>query len=210
MTGGYYYEAGQSLSHRRSVHWTEVYLSREQLSESLKNSAGSIGTVCDISKFRDEIETLIAGQRPSAPPAPGTDVEDATSFVMEKHLEDFLVENWAQTELGRDFDIYVEDDELVGQQYQTDTGPIDVLAISKDKRRLLVVELKKGRPSDAVVGQILRYMGYVNEELCEEGQTVVGAIIALDDSPRLRRALSMTPSIAFYRYQVSFKLVKSG
>ena len=98
---------------------------------------------------------------------------------------------------------------MVGQQYQTDTGPIDVLAISKDKKRLLVVELKKGRPSDAVVGQIMRYMGYVQEELCEPGQTVVGAIIALDDSQKIWRALSMISTISFYRYQVSFKLVKA-
>ena len=42
----------------------------------------------------------------------------------------------------------------------------------------------------------------------EEGQTVVGVIIALEDDPRIRRALRMTPIIEFYRYQISFKLVK--
>ena len=40
----------------------------------------------------------------------------------------------------------------------SDTGPIDILAISKDKKTLLVVELKKGRVSDNVVGQIQRYI----------------------------------------------------
>jgi restriction system protein len=127
---------------------------------------------------------------------------------MEKHLEDFLVQKWAQTELGREYDIYEEDGERVGQQYQTDTGPLDILAISKDKKSLLVVELKKGRASDAVVGQALRYMGYVQEELAEEGQTVKGVIIALEDDPRIRRALAIVPSITFYRYQVSFRLVR--
>ena len=29
--------------------------------------------------------------------------------------------------------------EPVGQQYATDAGPIDILAISKDKKRLLIV-----------------------------------------------------------------------
>ena len=60
-----------------------------------------------------------------------------------------------------------------------------------------------------VVGQTLRYMGYVQDELAEAGQTVLGAIVAHEDDNRLRRALSMTPSIVFYRYQVSFKLVKA-
>jgi len=51
-------------------------------------------------------------------------------------------------------------------------------------------------------------MGYVAEELAEPGQEVRGAIIAMEDDSRIRRALSMTPSIAFYRYEISFKLVK--
>ena len=129
---------------------------------------------------------------------------------MEKHLEDFLVENWAHSELGKDYDIYQEEGENVGQQYLTDTGPLDILAISKDRKTLLVVELKKGRASDVVVGQILRYMGYVKEELAEEGQTVKGVIIALEDDKRIQRALTMTPNISFYLYQISFKLVKAN
>ena len=113
------------------------------------------------------------------------------------------------TDLSKEYNIYEEEGEVVGQQYPTDTGPIDILAISKDKKRLLVVELKKGRASDVVVGQILRYMGYAQEELAEEGQTVKGVIIALEDDQRIRRALAVVPSIDFYRYQVSFKLVKA-
>lgn len=126
---------------------------------------------------------------------------------MEKHLEDFLVANWSQTELGRNYDIYEDDGECIGQQYNTDTGAIDILAIRKDKQELLVVELKKGRAADAVVGQILRYMGYVSQELAENGQTVKGVIIAQEEDQRIRRALAVTPNVTFYRYQVSFKLL---
>jgi len=131
-------------------------------------------------------------------------VEDPSSFALEEHLEDFLVKNWAHTEFGKDYDIYEEDGEKA-QQYQTDTGPLDILAISKDKKRLLVVELKKGKASDTVVGQTLRYMNYVQDELAEDGQTVLGVIIAHEDDAKIRRALAMTPAITFYRYQVSFK-----
>ena len=131
-----------------------------------------------------------------------------TVFALEKHLEDFLITNWNSTELGRDYDIFEEDGELVGQQYPSDTGPMDILAISKDKKVLLVVELKRGRASDVVVGQVQRYMGYVLEDLAEVDQTVKGAIIALEDDLRLRRALKVTQGIEFYRYQVSFKLTK--
>ena len=131
-------------------------------------------------------------------------------FALEKHLEDFLVKNWAKTELGKTYDIYEEEGELVGQQFPSDTGPLDILAISKDKKELLVVELKKGRVSDNVVGQIQRYMGYVKEELAEEGQTVKGVIIGLEDDLKIRRALSVASNIEFYRYQVNFTLASSN
>ena len=98
--------------------------------------------------------------------------------------------------------------ELIRQQYPSDTGPIDVLAISKDKKTLLVVELKRGRVSDTVVGQIQRYMGFVKEELAGPNQTVKGVIIVLEDDLRIRRALSVTNNIEYYRYEVSFKLNK--
>ena len=96
----------------------------------------------------------------------------------------------------------------MGQQYPSDTGPIDILAISKDKKELLVVELKKGRVTDVVVGQLQRYMGYVKEELAEKNQTVRGAIIAFEEDVKLRRALAVTKNIDFYTYKIYFKLEK--
>jgi len=208
VTGDYRYEPGKILPHRRQVTWLPVSVPRAAMSDSLRHSAGSIGTVSNVSAHATEIEQLIGGA--SAPKIISTDasVEDAAIFALEEHLEDFLVENWERTELGKDFVIYEEDGEKA-QQYQTDTGPLDILAISKDKKRLLVVELKKGRASDAVVGQTLRYMSYVKDELAEEDQTVSAVIIAHEDDQRLRRALSQVSGIDFYRYEVSFKLRKA-
>ena len=208
VNGDYTYEPGKILFHRRPVQWLNVSIDRAAMSEALRNSTGSIGTVSNISRYSEEIERLIGGV--SAPKLISTDetVEDPTAFALEEHLEDFLVKNWAQTELGKEYDIYEEDGEKA-QQYQTDTGPLDILAISKDKKRLLVVELKKGRASDAVVGQTLRYMSFVQEMLAEKDQTVHGIIIALEDDQRIRRALAMVSNILFYRYQISFKLVRT-
>ena len=211
VSGGYTYEPGKILFHRRPVKWLNVAIDREDMSEGLQSSTGVPLTVVGptaITNYRQEIEHLLGNTAPLPIAIDGVEIEDQSSFALEKHLEDFLVQNWAQTELGQDYDIYKEDGEPFGKQYPTDTGPLDILAVSKDKKRLLVVELKKGRASDAVVGQTLRYMGYVQNELAEEGQTVHGAIIAHEDDQRIRRALSMTPNIVFYRYQVSFKLVK--
>lgn len=210
IASDYFYLAGEPLPHRRKVNWFHQPLSKESFSQPLKNSVGSISTVCDITKYADELEGLLDGKQPSALIHTDELVEDPNVFALEKHLEDFLIANWASTYLGKEFDIYSEEGELVGQQYPSDTGPIDILAISKDKKTLLVVELKRGRATDAVVGQIQRYMGYVKDELCETGQTVKGVIIALEDDLKLRRALSVTQNIEFFRYQVSFKLFKTA
>jgi restriction system protein len=208
VSGDYTYEPGKILFHRRPVRWLNISIDRAAMSQSLRRSAGSIGTVSNVSGYREEIERLIAGLAPPQLISTDETVEDPWAFALEEHLEDFLVKNWAHTELGRDYDIYQEDGDS-GQQYQTDTGPLDILAISKDKKVLLVLELKKGRASDAVVGQTLRYMSYVEEELAERDQTVRGIIIALEDDQRIRRALKMVPSVVFYRYEVNFKLVKN-
>ena len=210
VTGDYFYAPGQPLPHRRPVKWLTQTIERADMSEALKNSTGSIGTVSKITQYAEELEKLLSGAVTPASAYPSSDgsVEDPVAFALEKHLEHFLVQNWAQTELGKDYDIFEEDGEMVGQQYPSDTGPMDVLAVKKDKSELLVVELKKGRASDAVVGQVLRYMGFVAQELAESNQTVRGVIIAQEDDQRLRRALAVTPNVSFYRYLVTFKLLK--
>lgn len=208
VTSEYQYVPDGVLPHRRNVQWRDKLIDRNEMSQPLKNSAGSIGTVSDVTKHAEEIESLLAGKAPPPLVASDPDVEDPAVFALEKHLEDFLVHNWAATDLGKRFEIFAEEGELVGQQYPTDTGPIDILAVSKDKKELLVVELKKGRASDVVVGQIQRYMGYVLDELAEQDQIVRGVIIAMEDDLRLRRALKVANNIDFFRYQITFKLVR--
>lgn len=208
VTSDYYFVANADYPHRRKVNWFSTVIDRAAMSEALRNSTGSIGTVSNITGHAAEIERFIKVEAPVTVIATDPVVEDPLAFAMEKHLEDFLVSNWDQTDLAKEFTIFAEEGELVGQQYETDAGPIDILAVSKDNKRLLVVELKRGRASDVVVGQVLRYMGYVKEEIAEKDQTVEGVIIALEDDPKLRWALAAVSNISFYRYQVSFKLVR--
>lgn len=128
-------------------------------------------------------------------------VEDQTEFVLEKYLEDFIVANFQAIFKGR-LRLYESD----GQQYQTDVGTIDILAVDTTDNSLVVLELKKGRPSDQVVGQVLRYMGWVKENLCEIGQSVRGLVICREPDPRLTYALKMTTGVDLRYYAVSFQL----
>ena len=68
---GYSFHVGGNLPHRRNVKWYAKTIDRTSMSEALKNSAGSIGTVSEISKHAEEIENLIAGIK--IPPLIATD-----------------------------------------------------------------------------------------------------------------------------------------
>ena len=130
-----------------------------------------------------------------------------SSFMFERHLEDFLVKNWRSLPIGNQYDIYEKDGAQVGQQFRTSTGPIDILALNKNKSDFLVVELKRDRASDPVIGQTTRYMGWVEENLCTPQQSVNGLIIAHQKDENLRLSLSQNDKIRFLRYEVDFRLV---
>ena len=202
VTGEYHYVPSGPLQHRRSVRWFNDTFSKEGLSQSLRASLGYGSTLCALDDHANEILALLNLGTPQQN-------EETLTFGMEKYLEEFLVSNWSITELGKTHDIFSIDGDIVGQQFETDNGRMDILAISKDRKELLVVELKRGQASDKVVGQVQRYMGYAIEVLAEEGQTVRGAIVALDDDLSIRRALLVAPNIDFYRYKVDFKLEKA-
>lgn len=206
IESNYYYIPGEILPHRRKVKWYKIPVRRSDMSEALSNSSGSILTTCDLTKYEEELEILIRGDKTSIITSNDSSIENPSEFALERHLEDFLVKNWNSTSLGKKYDIYELDGEMVGQQFPSDTGPIDILALSKDKKTFLVVELKKGRVSDNVVGQIQRYMGFVKEDLAEPNQVVKGVIIGFDNDLKIQRALSVTTNIDFYKYKVDFKL----
>lgn len=208
ISGPYQYVPGEILPHRRPVRWLATIIKKEEMSEPLRNSAGAIGALGSLEPHAREIESLIGGARAEIAPEYEPDVENPGSFAMEKHLEEFIVQNWSRTVFANNYEIFNDGEGNTGQQYNVGDGRIDILAISKDRNTLLVIELKKGRPSDVVVGQILRYMGFIQEELAENGQTVKGAIIALEDDKKLHQALRMVPEIEFFLYKISFKLVR--
>jgi hypothetical protein len=129
------------------------------------------------------------------------------SFGLEKHLQDFLVDNWDSTDLGKDWQLFKEDEEIVGSAYKTgEVGEIDLLAKHKTKQKWLVIELKRGQTSDATVGQVLRYMGWVSKELAASGDTVEGLIISRIPDKRLSYALTQLGNVKQMLYQVSFAL----
>jgi hypothetical protein len=131
------------------------------------------------------------------------------AYALEKHLEDFIVENWDKINFGEKLKLYEDENGNIGQQYYTEeVGYIDLLA--KDtKGNYVVIELKKGRKDDEVIGQVLRYMGWVREKVCKKNESVRGLIIVGEKDPKLSYALKeIGAKVDAMVYQVSFKLKK--
>ncbi len=114
--------------------------------------------------------------------------------IREKILEDYLEYQPEKLEKGL---------VKVDRQFPTAVGPIDLLA--KDKNgAYVVVELKKGRTSDRVLGQVLRYMAWVNENLRSK-RPVRGIIVAekVDRGLRYAMRVARNSRIGLKRYEFS-------
>ncbi|MBZ5614670.1 MAG: PDDEXK nuclease domain-containing protein [Acidobacteriia bacterium] len=142
---------------------------------------------------------------PIVPPSTPEEPTDPALFYMESQLEDFLIENWDKTELGKRYDLIEEKGELISQQYKTEIGIIDILAQVKNSKQLVVIELKKNQTSDDTVGQLARYMGWL-EEHKTNGEPTKGIIIAARYDNRLHYALKKVKDAEVYLYRVDFKL----
>jgi len=92
----------------------------------------------------------------------------------------------------------------IKEEYPTKVGRIDVLC-EDSNGNLVVVELKKGREGDKVVGQTLRYMGWLKEE---QKRTVRGIIILGEPDDRVRYAVAVTPDIEVKYYRVHFDITE--
>ena len=74
-------------------------------------------------------------------------LEQSSEFVLEAHLEEFLVGNWKSIDWGRPLEIWNGPDGESGHQLVTAIGRLDFLCSDRLADALIVVELKRGRPS---------------------------------------------------------------
>jgi hypothetical protein len=133
------------------------------------------------------------------------DLESVSQFALEAQLEEFLDTNWDRIDFGRRLSRFAAE-EQTGRQFPAGPWSIDFLCIDEDTDDLVVVELKRGKTSDATVGQVLRYLGWVRENLAKEGQDVSAIIIAAGADEALRYAVSNLPNVEVLTYKVDFKL----
>ncbi len=94
--------------------------------------------------------------------------------------------------------------EKYGKFDTQEVGEMDFLAID-EKGDLVVIELKRNS-TDVTLGQILRYMGWVNKNLCKENQKVKGLILAETKDNRLEYALTVIPDVVFRKMKLNVEI----
>ena len=119
-------------------------------------------------------------------------------FALEAHLRDFLAKNLERLEA--DLRLY-EGEGKRGIEFAVDSGRIDLLAIDRNNH-FIVVELKLSRGRNAALGQLLYYMGWVDQHL--GNGPCRGLIVANEITEELITAVSRVPGVALFRYRMSF------
>lgn len=123
------------------------------------------------------------------------------SFAYERDLQNYLVRNLYVLEDGLKL---FEDEELNGIEYDAGGRFIDILALDASDN-FVVIELKVSRGYDRVIGQLLRYVAWVERNLAE-GKTVRGFIVANDISEDLKLATSSIPNVKLFEYELAFQI----
>jgi endonuclease len=131
----------------------------------------------------------------------GAGPEGAREFAFERDLRNYLVKNLGLVEPG--LRLYDEEG-ITGVEFPVGGRFIDILAVDKGGR-YVVIELKVSRGYDRVVGQLLRYMAWVEKNL-ETSQPVRGIIVAKEITADLKLACSRVADVRLVEYEISFKL----
>jgi hypothetical protein len=134
------------------------------------------------------VRVIPPNQPPETAPA-----QPSRISIAEKNLEDFVVQQLDEIEPGL---------HLVSRQLSTPAGRLDLFC-QDVHGNYVVVELKKTQGTDQVVGQILRYMGWVREEYPEN--EVRGIIVVSKKDEALRYALNATSGIEAKEFKLSIK-----
>ncbi len=134
----------------------------------------------------------------------------STRFPREQWLES-MIEEMIQKGLpvlGRKLRMYDHPDAGYGRQFAIPgVGLIDLLVEEMETSDLVVIELKRGRSDDQVIGQASTYMTWVRENLAQRHQQVRGIVCVHDASDRLQLSAKNIPGLEVFKYDLIFQKV---
>jgi endonuclease len=126
----------------------------------------------------------------------------STEFAYESDLRDYLAKNLQVIQPG--LRLY-EEEGITGVEFPVGGRFVDILAVDSNGD-FVVIELKVSRAYDRVIGQLLRYMAWIQKNQAELSQKVRGVIIARKISEDLILASSLMPNVEMFEYELSLSL----
>jgi hypothetical protein len=133
----------------------------------------------------------------------GAEAVSHSAFAYERDLQNFLAKNLHLIEPG--LTLYRDEEDVTGIEFDVGGRRIDILAVDRDGG-LVVIELKVSRGYDRVVGQLLRYMQWIEENHADPGQNVRGVIVAREISEDLLLATKRINGVQLLEYEMSVQL----
>jgi hypothetical protein len=158
----------------------------------------------------EEIATPVAPARKSKPraaappkarPAPSADSGSGPGGAPDPdELRSMLAEKLSLLEPG--LTVFKQGGKVVGENYETDQGDIDLLA-SDDGGGLVVIQIAEADSKD-IVTEMLGRVGWVRKHLCKTGQEVRGIVLA-ESMPESAEytAAAVADTICFKTYQIT-------
>ena len=93
---------------------------------------------------------------------------------------------------------------LLSRGHETDVGTIDALYEAEDGT-LVVVETRRGRRQDELIGQLLRYMGWLQVHLEKPARGII--VLSESDEPP-EYAVAAADNVKMLYYRISFELLE--
>lgn len=132
-------------------------------------------------------------------------IPGSSEFLLERDLQRYLAENLGCIEPG--LKLY-ESEGIRGIEFEAGNGRrIDILAIDRTGA-FVVLELKVSKGYDRVVGQLLRYVNWIRQNVAEPGQKVRGMIICRNMTEDLKLACAGIPDLDLFEYQLSVTVAR--
>lgn len=132
------------------------------------------------------------------------DGEGSKEFAYERDLKNYLARNLGKIETG--LQLY-EEEGITGIEFPAGNRFIDILATDR-QNNYVVIELKVSKGYDRVIGQLLRYMAWIERNHAEPSQRVRGVIVGSHISEDLRLAATKIADVDLFEYELSLTLKK--
>ncbi len=147
---------------------------------------------------------VVAGYKAALARARSQESEEATEaleakFGLERDLQGAIRHNIEQLERG----LKITD---AGKERKVSAGLIDITAQDR-AGHTVVIELKAGKADRQTIGQILGYMGDLQQNL---RKSVRGIIVAGDFAPAAIAALGALPNLQLKKYRIKFSFEAMG